>query len=147
MTTGEWMCLWDSLENKKHQSSKMLSVQTLTVPSTCIRSVSTRIFSPHASPEFSISRSSLHTTHLLSLLALQHCTVWTPNLFMHSSSPPNSLISDLLLSFHIAKSHVSSSKKLLRGCRITQMFGVHRAAVPAAEGKIFGAYGSDQTWN
>ncbi len=48
---------------------------------------------------------------------------------MHSSSSPNSLISDLLLSFHITKSHLSSSKKLLHGCCITQMFGVRCAAL------------------
>lgn len=97
--------------------------------STCSRLVWTRSFSPCASPEFSISRSSEHRTHLLSLFALQHCTVWTPNLFMHSSSSANSLISDLLLSFHITKSHLSSSKKLLHGCCITQMFGVRCAAL------------------
>lgn len=97
--------------------------------STCSRLVWTWSFSPCASPEFSISRSSEHRTHLLSLFALQHCTVWTPNLLMHSSSSPNSLISDLLLSFHITKSHLSSSKKLLHGCCITQMFGVRCAAL------------------
>lgn len=48
---------------------------------------------------------------------------------MHSSSAQNSLISDLLLSFHITKSHLSSSKKLLHGCCTTQMFGVRCAAL------------------